>query len=108
MSEYIEVPVIVEGATEEKSVRTIIAPYLGYRNIGMTTTQVLKPGQKGIGLFTFFQQGAQENCVYSTFPRFMLEGIRSNLPDDVGKQEAVGGPDCSHRRACGVLVGMVI
>ncbi len=51
MSEYIEVPVIVEGATEEKSVRTIIAPYLGYRNIGMTTTQVSKPGQKGIDAF---------------------------------------------------------
>ncbi len=47
MSDYIEVIVIVEGKTEQIFVESILAPYLGYKNIGMKATQVSKPGQKG-------------------------------------------------------------
>lgn len=47
MSRYIEVVAIVEGATEENFIKKILAPYLGYKNIGMHATQVSKPGQKG-------------------------------------------------------------
>lgn len=47
MSKYIEVMTIVEGATEENFINNILAPYLGYKNIGMHATQVTKPGQKG-------------------------------------------------------------
>lgn len=47
MSKYIEVVAIVEGATEENFINKILAPYLGYRNIGLHATQVSKPGQKG-------------------------------------------------------------
>jgi len=47
MSKYIEVVAIVEGKTEQIFIEEIVAPYLGYKNIGMTATQVSKPGQKG-------------------------------------------------------------
>ena len=47
MNRYAEAIAIVEGATEEKFINSILAPYLGYRNIGMHATQVSKPGQKG-------------------------------------------------------------
>lgn len=38
---------IVEGATEENFINTILAPYLSYKNIWMHATQISKPGQKG-------------------------------------------------------------
>ncbi|WP_415519609.1 MAG: DUF4276 family protein [Desulfovibrio aminophilus] len=38
---------IVEGKTEEMFVKSLLAPYLGARNIFMHATQVSKPGQKG-------------------------------------------------------------
>ena len=47
MNRYAEAIAIVEGATEEKFINGILAPYLGYRNIGMRATQVSKPDQKG-------------------------------------------------------------
>ncbi len=47
MSNYIEVVVIVEGKTEQIFIDSILAPYLGSKNIGMRATQVSKPGQKG-------------------------------------------------------------
>ena len=47
MSSYIEVIVIVEGKTEQIFIDSILAPYLGFKNIGMRATQVSKPGQKG-------------------------------------------------------------
>lgn len=47
MSNYIEVIAIVEGKTEQIFIESILAPYLGHRNIGMSATQVSKPGQKG-------------------------------------------------------------
>lgn len=47
MSNYIEVIVIVEGKTEQIFIDSILAPYLGHKNIGMRATQVSKPGQKG-------------------------------------------------------------
>lgn len=47
MSDYIEIMAIVEGKTEQIFIESILAPYLGYRNIGMYATQVSKPGQKG-------------------------------------------------------------
>lgn len=47
MSRYLDVVAIVEGATEEIFIKTILAPYLGYRNIGIHATQVSKSGQKG-------------------------------------------------------------
>lgn len=47
MSNYIEVVVIVEGKTEQIFIDSILAPYLGHKNIGMRATQVSKPGQKG-------------------------------------------------------------
>lgn len=47
MNKYVEVMTIVEGATEESFIKRVLAPYLGYKNIGMHATQVTKPGQKG-------------------------------------------------------------
>lgn len=47
MNNYIEVMVIVEGKTEQTFIESLLAPYLGYKNIGMRATQVSKPGQKG-------------------------------------------------------------
>lgn len=47
MNKYVEVMAIVEGATEESFIKQVLAPYLGYKNIGMHATQVTKPGQKG-------------------------------------------------------------
>lgn len=46
-SRFIEVVAIVEEATESAFVSRVLAPYLGYRNIGMVARQVSKPGQKG-------------------------------------------------------------
>jgi len=47
MNNYIEVIAIVEGKTEQIFIESILAPYLGYKNIGIYATQVSKPGQKG-------------------------------------------------------------
>ena len=47
MSNYIEVIAIVEGKTEQIFIESILAPYMGYKNIGIRATQVSKPGQKG-------------------------------------------------------------
>lgn len=47
MSNYIEVIAIVEGKTEQIFIETILAPYIGTKNIGIRATQVSKPGQKG-------------------------------------------------------------
>lgn len=47
MSKYIEVIAIVEGKTEQVFIQRVLAPYLGYKNIGMRVAQVSKPGQKG-------------------------------------------------------------
>jgi hypothetical protein len=47
MSNYIQVIAIVEGKTEQVFIEKILAPYLGYKNIGIRATQVSKPGQKG-------------------------------------------------------------
>lgn len=54
MSEYIEVLAIVEGATEEKSVRTILAPHLGYRALGVET----RIGKRGMNTLL---------CIYTVF-----------------------------------------
>lgn len=56
MSEYIEVLAIVEGATEEKSVRTILAPHLGYRALGVET----RIGKRGMNTLL---------CIYTVFFR---------------------------------------
>ena len=50
MSDYIEVIAIVEGKTEQIFIESILAPYLGYKGIGIRATQVSKPGQKGLSL----------------------------------------------------------
>jgi hypothetical protein len=47
MSNYIEVIAIVEGKTEQIFIERILAPYLGYKDIGIRATQVSKPGEKG-------------------------------------------------------------
>lgn len=47
MSKCTEVMAIVEGKTEEMFVKSLLAPYLGDKNIFMHATQVSKPGQKG-------------------------------------------------------------
>lgn len=47
MSDYVEVIAIVEGKTEQIFIEKILAPHLGYKNIGIRATQVSKPGQKG-------------------------------------------------------------
>lgn len=47
MSNYIEVIAVVEGKTEQIFIEKLLAPYLGHKNIGITATQVTKPGQKG-------------------------------------------------------------
>ena len=47
MSNYIDVIAIVEGKTEQVFIESILAPYIGRKNIGMRATQVTKPGQKG-------------------------------------------------------------
>ena len=47
MSNYIEVIAIVEGKTEQIFIESILAPYIGNKNIGIRATQVSKPGQKG-------------------------------------------------------------
>ena len=47
MNRYAEAIAIVERATEEKFINSILALYLGYRNIRMHATQVPKPEQEG-------------------------------------------------------------
>ena len=47
MSDYIEVIAIVEGKTEQIFIERVLAPYLAFKNIFITATQVSKPGQKG-------------------------------------------------------------
>lgn len=47
MCRYIEVMAIVEGKTEQIFIEKLLAPYLGYKNIGIRATQVSKPGEKG-------------------------------------------------------------
>lgn len=47
MNKYIEVIAVVEGKTEQVFVESILAPYLGEKNIGIKATQLSKPGQKG-------------------------------------------------------------
>lgn len=47
MSDYVEIVVIVEGHTELKFVKDVLAPYLGEKHIGMTAIIASKSGQKG-------------------------------------------------------------
>ena len=47
MSSYVEVVVLVEGATEQRFVKDLLAPYLSKQNIYMTPIILDKPGQKG-------------------------------------------------------------
>ena len=47
MNNYIEIIVIVEGQTEQKFIRDILAPYLGIRGIFMYPSLINKSGQKG-------------------------------------------------------------
>ena len=47
MSSYIEVVVLVEGPTEQRFVKDLLAPYLSKQNIYMTPIILDKPGQKG-------------------------------------------------------------
>jgi hypothetical protein len=47
MSKYINVIAIVEGKTEQIFIESILEKYLGSKNIGISATQVSKPGQKG-------------------------------------------------------------
>lgn len=44
MSKPVAVTVIVEGATEQKFVQSILAPYLGAKNVFMTPIILSKPG----------------------------------------------------------------
>ncbi len=47
MNKFVEVIAIVEGETEKKFIKKILAPYLGKKSIGIHATKVSKPGQKG-------------------------------------------------------------
>ncbi|RVU83533.1 DUF4276 family protein [Leucothrix sargassi] len=47
MNSYLEVIAVVEGKTEQIFVEKVLAPYLGYKNIGIRATQVTKSGMKG-------------------------------------------------------------
>ncbi|NQU41503.1 MAG: DUF4276 family protein [Lentisphaerae bacterium] len=47
MSKQIAVTVIVEGPTEQRFIKDVLAPYLGARGIFMTPIVLSKPGQKG-------------------------------------------------------------
>ena len=47
MSKYITVYVIVEGQTEQKFIKDILAPYMGVKGIFMKASRAPKPGQKG-------------------------------------------------------------
>ena len=47
MSRSILVTVVVEGATEQRFVKEILAPYLGAKSVFMTPIILSKPGQKG-------------------------------------------------------------
>ncbi len=47
MSEYANIIVLVEGQTEEKFVKEVLAPYLAEKNIFMTPIVLSKPGVKG-------------------------------------------------------------
>jgi hypothetical protein len=47
MNDGITVTAIVEGKTEQVFIQKILAPYLAIKNIGISATQISKPGQKG-------------------------------------------------------------
>ncbi len=47
MNKFLSVIAIVEGNTEKKFIDTVLAPYLGNRNIGIVSTLISKPGVKG-------------------------------------------------------------
>jgi hypothetical protein len=47
MSEYAEVVLIVEGPTEQKFVKDLLAPYMHERGIFLTAIILDKPGEKG-------------------------------------------------------------
>lgn len=47
MNSYAEVVVIVEGPTEQRFVKQLLAPYMGERGVFLTSIILDKPGQKG-------------------------------------------------------------
>lgn len=47
MSKSVNLMVLVEGQTEIKFIKEILAPYLGAKNIFLHPTMISKPGQKG-------------------------------------------------------------
>ena len=47
MNSFAAVTVIVEGPTEQRFIKDILAPYLGARNVFMTPIILSKSGQKG-------------------------------------------------------------
>ncbi len=47
MSSYAEVVVLVEGPTEERFVKQLLAPYMAERMVYLTPTILDKPGEKG-------------------------------------------------------------
>ena len=47
LSEYVEVVLVVEGPTEQKFVKELLAPYMLDRGLILTAIILDKPGQKG-------------------------------------------------------------
>ena len=47
MSNYTEVVVLVEGATEQRFIKELLAPYMAGRNVFLTPIILDKPGEKG-------------------------------------------------------------
>lgn len=47
MNEYVDIVVLVEGPTEQKFIKEILAPYLVRKSIFMTPIVISKSGQKG-------------------------------------------------------------
>ena len=47
MSRRVDVMVLTEGKTEQLFIKRLLAPYMGYRGVDLTPTQLNKPGQKG-------------------------------------------------------------
>jgi len=47
MSSYAEVVVLVEGPTEQRFVKQLLAPYMAAQNVFLTPVILSKPGEKG-------------------------------------------------------------
>jgi hypothetical protein len=100
MSDYVEVVIIVEGPTEQKFVKGLLAPYMFERGVFLTAIILDKPGEKGGDVkFARAQNDIEKHLKQrsDTFLSLMVDfyGIRGDWP---GYHES-RKQTCHHQKA---------